>query len=155
MIFGCTVTCIGDEAVKENHLLQPQQELDDLAKAFANNDVGSLEILYHPAEHIIGNTPEYIEHHFNYKVTINDPFLIYRNSGLIEALRSLRIDESDHGSDIKWAMIFYNKNGSRMNALYLDAWGKNGIWSGANDSLVSFKGTLFRWLVDNIGNCLK
>ena len=133
---------------------QAQMQVDALAAMLANRDIGRVEILQIPpdVETAWSITPEMLEKHFYYKLTISDIRASAHRDKLVNAMKSIAVVPQPKMPDIRWGVILYDLNGVRAGAIYFDKWGKSGA---VGDVPVSFKGKLFKWLDRNFSCCFR
>jgi len=142
----------GNEIMKDKN--QVQSQIDSIATKLFKREIGKIEILQIPPEISTRTriTPEILEKQFDYKLTIRDARGgVYREK-LAELLKSLVVRPQSEMPDIRWGIIFYNVDDSRVGAIYFDKWGSRGAVA---DIPVSFKGDLFKWLDGNFSSCFR
>lgn len=138
--------CAQGSNVKANS--PSQSQVDSLAAKLANGDIGRIEIFQIPARVLTRTriTPEMLEKQFHYKLTIRDIRGGAHQDKLIEAMKSLAVQAEGEMTDIRWGIVFYGLDESRVGALYFD---KSGSKGAVGDTPASFKGGLFKWLDGN------
>lgn len=148
----CITIVAGNEMTKGNSHVQSQ--IDSIAMELSNRTIGKIEILQIPPyiETYARITPEVLERSFYYKLTIRDASGGIYGQKLDELLKSLKVKPQSEMADIRWGIIFYDVNESRVGAIYFDKWGKDGA---VGDIPVLFKGNLFKWLDGNCSRCFR
>ena len=133
---------------------QAQAQVDTLTAKLLRHEVGKVEILQIPPDVLtyVAVTPETLEKQFHYKLVIrNITSGAYRDE-FIKAMKSITVQEESEMPDLRWGIIFYDRNDNRLGAIYFDKWGKRGaVWN----IPVFIKGDLFRWLNKNFGKCFR
>jgi hypothetical protein len=116
--------------------------------------IGEVEILRIPDRVLTRTriTPEMLQLQYHYKLTIRDVRSGLYQEGLTEAVKSVSVRPSADTSDLRWGVIFYDLNGSRVMALYLDSTGKKGAVA---DTPVLYEGGIYSWLNENFSRCLR
>jgi len=135
-----------------------QSAVNSIEKALENYQVFKVEIVHVP-EYVESRTQfdtKGLEDRFFYKVTIADIRGNPYRADLIAAVKSMTADGRQTSVDLRWGIIFYNEDGTRVGAIYFDRSGRHGA---VNDEPVNFNGiwsnSLLAWLKDNFGNCLR
>jgi hypothetical protein len=142
----------GDQLVKGNN--QAQSKLDALAAKLADGEIVRMEILQIPPRALTRTrvTPEMLEKQFHYKLTVRDIRGEVYYSKLVEVAKSIVIRPQSETADLRWGVIFYGVDESRVAAFYFDKGGSNGA---VGDVPVSFRGEFFRWLEGNFSTCFR
>lgn len=135
--------CAQGNKVKSNSPAQSQ--VDNLATKLANGEIGRVEIFQIPARVLTRTriTPDALERQFYYKLTIRDIRGGAHQAKLIDGMKSLAVQPESEMADIRWGVVFYGTDESRVGALYFD---KSGSTGAVGVSPVSFKNDLFKWL---------
>jgi len=125
----------------------------DLEKIKAS-DIFSVEILAIPTNlsTIVNITQETIRRGYFYKITIQDINITPYSKTFKEALISATAELKSSASDLRWAIIIYDKNRSEIGAIYFNENGKSGA---INDNYVNFGGNLYKWLNKNFADVVK
>lgn len=137
---------------------QAQSVVNAIEKALENYQVFKVEIVQVPGyvESPIRIDSKRLEDHFVYKVTIGDIRGNPYRTDLVAALKSLTTESRETPVDLRWGLIFYNEDGTRAGSIYFDRSGRHGA---VNDEPMNFDGiwsnSLFNWLKDNFGSCLR
>ena len=129
-----------------------QTTLTSLVGKLERSEVGKIEILAIPAriETPVAISGDDLEHSPDYRLIVKDIRRGALKRPLLEALRSLTATQSENPSDIRWGVIFYNAEGTRLVGLYFDRYGHRG----AIDSIpVDMQGNFFSWLKDKFSDC--
>jgi hypothetical protein len=131
-----------------------QSQVDALANKLSNREIGKVEILQIPARILTRTriTPEMLEKQFHYKLTIRDLRGGVHQEKLTEAVKSVTVQPETEMPDLRWGVIFYGLDDTRIRVLYFDKTGNRG---GVEDTPVSFKGGFFKWLDDNFSGCFR
>jgi hypothetical protein len=131
-----------------------QSQVDALATKLANREIGRVEILQIPARILTRTriTPGMLERQFHYKLTIRDVRGEVHQEKLTEAAKSITVQPETEMPDLRWGVIFYGLDDTRVGALYFDKTGSRG---GVGDTPVSFKGGFFEWLDGNFSGCFR
>ncbi len=131
-----------------------QSRVDVLAAKLEGNEIGRIEIFEIPPEVLtrIAITPEALEKQFDYKLTIRDIRGGAYQAKLIEAMKSTVVQPRSDMADIRWGIVFYGIDETRVAGVYFDKWGGNGA---VDSTPVSFKGDLFKWLDGNFSDCFR
>ena len=131
-----------------------QSQVDVLAAKLEGGQIGRIEIFEIPVRILTRAriTPEALEKQFHYKLTIRDVRGGAYQPKLIEVTKSLAVQRRSEMADIRWGVIFYGTDNSRVGALYFDKSGSSGA---VGSTPVSFKGDLFKWLDDNFSSCFR
>jgi hypothetical protein len=135
---GCTQV---QQAKGQNVL---QNRIQTIATTFLAGNISRIEILRIPSRILTRSaiTPEMIEKSFFYKGAHKDK--------LLKALDSLSVQPAAEMKDIRWGVLFYAKDGTRIGALYFD---KNGGYGAVDGISASFKGDFFKWLDGGFSDC--
>jgi hypothetical protein len=144
--------CAQEGSVKGNNPAQSQ--VDGLAAKLANGEIGRVEIFQIPARILTRTriTPEMLEKQFYYKLTIRDVRGGAHQGNLFEAMKSIAAQPGGEMADLRWGVVFYLIDESRVAALYFDKSGSSGA---VGDTPVSFRGDFFRWLDGNFSSCFR
>ena len=128
--------------------------INALADRIATSNVVKMDVLEIPAEVATRTqvTPDLLERAFDFRLTVADIRGWSDRPALIVALRSLKAEPSSGSADLRWAVIFSDPEGRRVDAIYFDGDGKNGMLG--TDS-VSFKGDFFAWLTRRFLPCFR
>jgi hypothetical protein len=131
-----------------------QSQVDRLVTELANSEIGKVEVLQIPPRILTRAriTPTMLERQFHYKLTIRDVRGGVHQQKLTEAAKSIVVQPQTEMPDLRWGVIFYGLDDSRVGALYFDRWGTKGA---IGDTPVSFKGGFFKWLDSNFSNCFR
>ena len=70
-----------------------------------------------------------LEKQFHYKLTIRDIRGGAHQDKLIEAMKSLAVQAEGEMTDIRWGIVFYGLDESRVGALYFDKSGSKEQWA--------------------------
>lgn len=125
-----------------------------ISAKLSNAEIVRIEVINMPSQILTRTriTPEMLEKQFYYKLTIRDIRSNVRKKKLLEAVRSIVVLPQAEMPDIRWGIIFYDVNDSRVGAIYFDKKGGHGAVEGVP---VSFKGDLFKWLDENFSSCFR
>jgi hypothetical protein len=152
----CTLllVCVQTQATDN----RAQSAVNSIGKALESYQVFKVEIVQVPG-YVEARTQfdsKGLEDRFYYKVTIADIRTNPYRADLIAAIKSTTADSRQTSVDLRWGVIFYNEDGTRVGAIFFDSSGRHGA---VNDEPVNFNGiwsnSLFAWLKDNFGNCLR
>lgn len=127
-------------------------EVDGLAAKITRGEIEKIEIFQIPPRILTRTriTPEMLEKQYYYKLTIRDVRGGALQIKLVEAIKSTVVQPQSEMADIRWGIVLYAVDGKRVGALYFDKSGEKGA---VDNSAVSFKGDLFKWLDDNFSDC--
>lgn len=138
----------------ESNQSSVQDQLQQISKDLSGNRVGRVEILQIPPRILtrarIG--PEMLEKQYHNKLTIRDINSNAYKDKLISSIKTLSASPRDEISDLRWAVVFYSQEGTRIGALYFD---KSGQYGAVNASGAAFKGDFFGWLTGTFANCFQ
>jgi len=134
--------------------------LDAVSVKLDRSEIAKVEILEIPAnvstrERI---TPTLLEAHYFYRLTIQDIRDQTYLRNFTAAFKSVKIKSAGQGGDLRWGIIFYAIDGSRVAALYFDRWGTGGwvdnvpVVFGGN---MIFRGDMIPWLERRFGHCFE
>jgi hypothetical protein len=132
----------------------PQTTIDTITTYLTQNQVGKIEIVQIPAAVLTRSriTPEMLERQFHNKLVIRDVVSSVHRTELSKVLKSLSAQSRTESADLRWGVIFYLRNESRIGALYFNA---NGSRGAVGTEPVSFKGDFFDWLDSTFSRCLR
>jgi len=113
LFFILIAGCAQGEGVKTSSPIQLQ--VDSLAAKLANKEIGKIEILQIPAYILTRTriTPQMLEKQYDYKLTIRDVRNGVHQQKLIKAAKSVVVQVVADMSDIRWGVIFYDRNDTR------------------------------------------
>lgn len=133
---------------------QAQSEVDSLAAKIASGEIEKIEILQIPPRILtrVRITPEMLEKQYYYKLTVRDVRGWAQQNKLVETMRSIVAQPQSEMKEIRWGIVFYSMDGGRAGALYFDTSGNNGA---VDNTAVSFKGDLFKWLDNSFSGCFR
>lgn len=131
-----------------------QLKIEAIALKLTNNEVGRIDVLQIPARILTRTriTPEMLERQFHYKLTIRDLRGGAYQDSIANAVKSITVQRATEIPDVRWGVVFYGKDDSRIGALYLDKSGFSGV---VDYDPVSFRGDLFKWLDGNFSRCFR
>lgn len=132
----------------------PQSEVDVLAAKVASGEIERIEIFQIPPRVLTRAriTPEMLEKQYSYKLTIRDVRGNMEQKKLVEAIRSTTARLQGEMTDLRWGIVFYGVDGTRVGAIYFDKYGSGGA---VDDTAASFKGDLFKWLDESFSSCFR
>jgi hypothetical protein len=132
----------------------PQSEVDVLAAKVASGEIERIEIFQIPPRVLTRAriTPDMLERQYYYKLTIRDVRGNMQQNKLVEAMRSTTARPQGEMTDLRWGIVFYGADGTRVGAIYFDKSGSGGT---VDDTAASFKGDLFRWLDESFSGCFR
>lgn len=139
--------CMQGRNVQANSPIQSR--VDSLAAKLNAREIGKVEVLQIPpsVETRTRITPEMLEVQYSYKLTIRDLRGQFHQKELAEAVRETKVQPGPNMPDLRWGIVFYSLDGTRVLGLYFD---RNGSKGAVGDVPVSFGGhRLFKWLDDN------
>ena len=144
--------CAQGDKVKGNSPAQSQ--VDVLAAKLASGEIARVEIFQIPARILTRTriTPEMLEKQFHYKLTIRDIRGSAYQNKLVEATKSIAAQPGGEMPDMRWGVVFYGVDESRIGALYLDKSGSRGV---VGDTPASFKGDFLKWLDGNFSSSFR
>jgi hypothetical protein len=144
--------CAQGNDLKTNNAVQTQINL--LVAKLDHGEIGKIEILQIPSR-ILTRTrvsPEMLERQFHYKLTIRDIRGESQLRALNEAMKSVVVEPETEEPDLRWGLIFYGLDDSRVGALYFDKAGRRG---NMDNTPVHFQGDIFEWLNSNFSGCFR
>jgi hypothetical protein len=132
---------------------EAQLKLNSVVTNLSNYEITKIEILQIPplSETYAKVTPEFLDEHFVYRLTIRGGGIGGYDSGLYDVLKSTVVQPESKMPDLRWGIVFYGPKDDRLCSVYFDRWGNGAV----GDIPVSFKGDLFKWLNDNFSECFR
>jgi hypothetical protein len=132
----------------------PQAQIEQLSKALADNQIGRIEILQIPSRVLTRAriTPAMIEKQYQNKFTIRDINSSSYKGKFATALKNTSASQREEIPDLRWAVILYSQQDSRVGAIYFDKSGQYGV---LNNVGVAFKGEFTRWLTATFVSCFE
>jgi hypothetical protein len=131
-----------------------REQFDTIRARLSSGEVARVEILQIPKGEMKFAlvTPEMVELAYFYKFTINEVAMKKEQGALLEAVNSATITVLEKMPDLRWGLIFYDRRGNRLGAMYFNELGNYGA---VGESPVAFTGDLFHWIERNFSGCFK
>jgi len=148
IIFLSTISIQAKDDSMDNND-QIQSKISSIIAKLNNNEIGKVEIIVIPARLLTRTriTPEMMEKQYVYKLTIKDIRSASCRNKFYETFASLSAQKSSRTPDIRLGVIFYNINNERLDAIYFDKSGNNGV---VGNDVVILKGNFFKWLTNAV-----
>jgi hypothetical protein len=126
-----------------------QSDVARMHEKLVHGEVEQIEIVHIPAEVLTGNrvTPDVLEKAFHDKLTIRCIRRRVFEKGLAEAMKSLKVQPTTQGTDLRWGIIFFDRDDQRIGAIYFGRVGNSGA---VGNTPMSCNNSLFDWLVSHI-----
>src|SRR5262245_48138246 len=124
VLAGCTLcllTCASSLAAEINTLQTSTNSLGSKLARMTDRNVDHIDVMYFPeeVETIVTLTPEKLEERYWTKITIRRFSESNFRSALVQVLGQKKPTLRKGGSaDLRWACIFYDRNGERMVSIY-------------------------------------
>lgn len=137
---------------QENRIMADNNPIQsDVARIYeklVNGEIGQIEIVHIPAEVLTRSrvTPEVLEQTFHDKLTIRWIRGRVFEKGLTEAIKTLKVQPTPQGTDLRWGIIFFGRDNQRVGAIYFGGVGGRGVIGNTN---MSCNNSLFDWLVSH------
>jgi hypothetical protein len=131
-----------------------QARIRSLQVSLQSSEISRVEIFATPARiaTTIAVSPAGLEKGAYYKLVVRDIRLSLLREKLLRAIDSVEVTESAEPADVRWGLVFYNLQGTRAEAIFVDAEGRHGALGSA---AVSLKGNLGSWLSRTFGDCFQ
>jgi hypothetical protein len=131
-----------------------QAYLQAISMAFSKDQIGKIEILQIPPRILMRGriTPEMLEKQYHNKLIIRDIAATAYQSKLIATFKMVSAQPRAESADVRWGVIFYSRDETRLGAVYFD---QSGRYGSVNDMPVSFRGEFFHWLDATFSNCFQ
>jgi hypothetical protein len=131
-----------------------QAQVETIAEALDQNKVGKIEILEIPSRVLTRSriTPSLLETQYYNKLTmarLNSN--LYRDA-LIRSFDTLSVSPRGQMADLRWGVVFFSTDGTRLGAVYFDGAGRFGA---INETPVAFGGQFFDWLSTTFSACFQ
>lgn len=141
----------GGQAVPPN---KEQAQVASILTALNSDKVSRIEILQIPPRILYRTrvTPEVLEKDYYFKLTMRYVHDSDQFGRLVSGLKSMSVEPRSKPADLRWGVVFYSRDDTRIGALYFDQTGKDGAVDGTP---VSFDGTLFKSIEDTFSNCFR
>jgi hypothetical protein len=124
---------------------QAQVDVDSIVAAIEERQVGRVEIIHLSEDTLtfasIG--PLQLERGYQYKFIIAELVVSGYSEDLAEVLATVRVTPGGDYPDLRWGLLFIDRNDNRIGAIFLARGGSRGI---VNWTAVDFDGRLYRWL---------
>jgi hypothetical protein len=143
LVLAALTACGRGHEVKANSPAQLQ--MDILTAKLDKGEMGRVEILQLPddIETDTRISPAVLESSFDYKLTISGLHRGRYQQKLTEVVKTIVVRPETEMPDLRWGVVFYGADNTRLASLYFDKWGGKG---GVGDTPVSFGGGFFRWM---------
>lgn len=130
----------------------PKLVLGVIAMALEKNQIGRVEILQIPSRILtraqIGSAA--LENEYHNKLIIRDIGSTRYRKKLADSLYTVSAQVRADTADLRWGVIFYSRNETRLGAVFFD---RSGQYGAVNNISVSFKGDFFHWLDATFSDC--
>lgn len=132
-----------------------QSQVEQISKDLSENRIGRVEILQIPPRILTRAriTPQMLEKQYHNKLIIRDINSNSYKEKLTTSLRTISASSRDEMPDLRWAVIFYSQNDTRVGAVYFDRSGRYGAVNGAGAAFEN--ADLFNWLTATFSNCFQ
>ncbi|MGA7743283.1 MAG: hypothetical protein WBP56_04525 [Polyangia bacterium] len=144
------VGCLGGGPARNDS--DVQRRLDKLVDNVKRREVARLEVLWIPADTLTRTrlTQEMLERQYYYKVTVREIRGGPLEQGLINVLGSLTVEPVYEAPDLRRGVLFFDANGSRLGAIYVDRAGSRGV---VDTVAVSLNGGFSSWIANTFEVC--
>lgn len=142
-------------AGEEHEAANPQRQISALTEMLSAGSIARVEVVWIRPTTVtrIPIDPAQLERVFQIKLSIRDISESSNAPGLVAALKSLVVHPDTGRPDLRWGVVFYQREaGQRVGAIYFDRTGKRGV---VDLMPVSFRGTLFQWMLGSFSSCLR
>jgi hypothetical protein len=141
-------------AAADSKSVSVQAQLEQISKDLSEKRIGRIEILQIPPRILTRAriTPDMIEKQYHNKLIIRDINSHSYKGKLIELLKTVSASPHDETPDLRWAVIFYSQEETRVGAVYFDKSGQSGA---VNSAGATFTGDFFNWLTATFSNCFQ
>jgi hypothetical protein len=131
-----------------------QSRIQLITSTFSVGNVSRIEVLQIPPRILTRSavTPEMLEKSFHYKLVIQNPGSGAYRDKLRDALSSMSVRSELEIKDLRWAVLFYTRDGSRVGSLYFN---KDGEYGAVDGKPASFRGDFFKWLESSFASCFQ
>jgi hypothetical protein len=148
LLLGCT------HAGQTRPSNMEQDQVASIVAALKTDKVSRIEILQIPSRILYRTrvTSAVLEKDYYLKLTIRYFHDSDQFARLVASLDSTRVELQSNPADLRWGLIFYSKDDSRIGAFFFDQTGSRGA---VNGTPVSIDGTLFKWVGDTFSNCFR
>jgi len=142
------------DATETSKASSVQIQVDSLARNIRTGAIQKVEILQISPKVTTGTriSPDLLDSSFQYKITISDLRGRAYQSSLASAIKATSVMPVNDSGDLRWAIKFYDGDGRKVSAIYLDATGDRGV---INSTAVSFSRNIINWLKSNFSDALK
>ena len=132
----------------------PQTDVQAISTALAKDQIGKVEILQIPPRILMRAqvSPEALERQYHNKLIIRDINANAYRAKVIEAFKTISVQPRNDTADLRWGVVFYSLEGTRVGAVYFE---RSGRYGAVNNLPVSFRGNFFHWLDDTFSSCLQ
>jgi hypothetical protein len=124
---------------------EAQADVDSIVAAINEWQVGRVEIINLPEGTYtyapIG--PSDLEQGYQYKFIVAELLASNYGKDLPEALATIRVSPGGDYPDLRWGLLFFDRDDNRLGAIYLARGGERGV---VNWTAVDIDGDLYLWL---------
>ena len=93
-----------------------------------------------------------LEKQYHSKLIIRDVTETAYRGKIVDSFESLAAVPRKDSADIRWGVIFFARDDSRIGAVYFD---KSGAFGNVDNLPVSFRGSFFGWLDRTFSSCFQ
>lgn len=131
-----------------------QEQVITISANLSSGQVGRVEILQIPARVMTRAriTPGMLERQYHNKLTIRNLDTAAYKSEMINSFKSISARSRNEIPDIRWGVIFYSRDDTRIGTVYFD---KSGEAGAVNGEAATFTGNFFGWLNATFSGCLQ
>lgn len=131
-----------------------QTQIGQISKDLSESRIGRVEILHIPPRVLTRAriTPEMLEKQYYVKFIIRDINSNSYKDKLVSSFMSISVSPRDDTPDLRWAVIFYSRDETRVGAIYFD---KSGQYGAVNGVGAAFRGNFFSWLTATFSHCFE
>lgn len=131
-----------------------QSQLSLLVAKVDRAEISRIDIIQIPSTVVTRTaiTPEMLENQFHYRLTIRDIRNSTYRDEFLKSMESIKIERENARSDLRWGVILYSTDGTRVGEIYIDESGDHGSIKGTS---VAVRGSLHKWLSQNFAMTFK
>jgi hypothetical protein len=151
-LLALLASCNQVEEARPDNL--PEADFQAISAALAKGQIERVEIVQIPARILTRTqiTPETLEKNFYNKLIIRNITENAYYSKIVEAFSTTSVQPRTDTADVRWGVIFYSRNGTRLGAVHFEP---SGHYGAVNGVPVSFRGEFFHWLDTTFSSSLQ
>ena len=132
----------------------PQVYLQTISMALGKDQIGKVEILQIPPRILVRAqvSPEALEKQYHNKLVIRDIAATAYRSKVVDIFKTVSVQPRKDTADLRWGVIFYSRDDTRVGAVYFD---QSGHYGAVDNKPVSFQGDFFHWLDTTFSDCFQ